>query len=532
MLFAAACVSSSGEPEVWAGGAGMAGPPGPAPIVVNEVYTNNDSLWADPRGGFPDVVELYNPGPDDLSLDRVTLTDGSEATWQGPAEVLAAGHTYVVMADDGVGPDHAPFRLSADGDWLTLSVDGLPVDRLATGVQPDDVGMARFPDGGTFRPSTLATLGAPNPAEPPATLDPRDQVFQGDRVIEIDMRLTPEAYDILAAGGGFGGPRNSAPAAVTIDGVAFPEVAVKLKGSGSFEPITGKPAWKIDLNKAIPGTRFRKLKALTLNNGNTFDPTRAHEDLSYALAREVGVPAPRVGWVHLTVNDMDYGLYQNIETWDDVLVERLWPGDVDGQLWEGSGSDFGSFWFGGGLNFDYEEGPEDPDTWVIDAIDAIVDGPANASAIEALWQVVDRDAFLTYMAWEIVAAHWDGYKSPNNWRFYVHGGKDQALWLATGTDFTWWEAPETRFGGSVANFCLDVPVCATELSRHLLVVSYAADDMDLVSRFEQRSTLIDPFIFSDPRSKHTDGAIRRNRASTRDLLESNPADARRLAVGL
>ena len=56
-----------------------------------------------------------------------------------------------------------------------------------------------------------------------------------------------------------------------------------------------------------------------------------HETLSYAAFRAAGVPASRTGFVYLRVNGDDFGLYLNIETLDDVALERIF-GSFDDQV--------------------------------------------------------------------------------------------------------------------------------------------------------------------------------------------------------
>jgi len=69
-------------------------------------------------------------------------------------------------------------------------------------------------------------------------------------------------------------------------------VEVRLKGSGSFRPITGKAAFKLKFKKAEP---FLGLRKMTLNN-MVQDDSMLHEALSYLAFGAAEVPAPRSGY--------------------------------------------------------------------------------------------------------------------------------------------------------------------------------------------------------------------------------------------
>ena len=57
-----------------------------------------------------------------------------------------------------------------------------------------------------------------------------------------------------------------------------------------------------------------------------------HETLGYEVLRAAGVPAPRTGFAYVRVNGVGYGLYLDLETYDDVSLPRLFPDDRDAPL--------------------------------------------------------------------------------------------------------------------------------------------------------------------------------------------------------
>lgn len=64
------------------------------------------------------------------------------------------------------------------------------------------------------------------------------------------------------------------------------------------------------------GQRAFGQEKLTLNNLHQ-DDTAIHEWLAYRIFGAVGVPAPRVGYAHVTLDGSDYGTYLLVETLDE-----------------------------------------------------------------------------------------------------------------------------------------------------------------------------------------------------------------------
>ena len=84
----------------------------------------------------------------------------------------------------------------------------------------------------------------------------------------------------------------------------------------------------------MSGKKLLGLKKMTLNN-MAQDPSRLHEMLAYSLFRAAGVPSARSGYTFVTLNGQDYGLYSNVEAYDDVSLGKLFDGKVN-HLYEGS----------------------------------------------------------------------------------------------------------------------------------------------------------------------------------------------------
>lgn len=148
--------------------------PPPAAIVVkiNELMASNTRTLAnfeDPSA-FDDWIELYNAGNEDVDLGGMYLTDNPDrpTKWRIPEGVkIPAGGYLIFWADEktALGPLHAGFKLSADGEAVVLvDRDGSTViDSIVFGKQTADVSFGRTPDGGeTWTLQSAPTPGRPN----------------------------------------------------------------------------------------------------------------------------------------------------------------------------------------------------------------------------------------------------------------------------------------------------------------------------------------------------------------------------------
>ncbi|MEQ1565311.1 MAG: CotH kinase family protein [Myxococcota bacterium] len=482
----------------------------PPEVRLNEVVSANDSVWQAPDGPTPDAFELVNLGAAPVELGRLTVRDGSGGEWVGSG-TLEAGAFLVVAADDTDAPGHAPFGIGSDGDRLVLSADGVPLDEVEVPPLPDDVVYAWF-DGG-WAPTVDATFGEGNPGAPSASLDPSDALFGDDHLSTFAITVDP-AYE-AALDVQFG---EGVPGRLTYDGVTL-DVQVKLKGSGSWQDLSGKPPWKLDLNAVVPGQRLRGLEGITLNNGD-HDPTFAREVTTYEAFAAAGIPAPRVGWARVTYNGEDYGLYVHVETIDDEFLRRWYP-DPTGMLLEGTMDGDVSRW----ELLELEEGALDEG--MLTALDAVLADPYAADALPRLEALVDLDAFLTYAAVEALALHWDGYQKPKNYHVYLDPTDGRLEWLPHGTDWTWIVPNSLWHGeGAVYRFCLEQPACVDRYAAAVRAVADAFELQGAPERFAARSAWLRPEILADPRNVDTEEVLDGHVALTAENLAAR-ADALR-----
>lgn len=475
-------------------------------VWIDEVMVRNDSTWMD-QGELPDWVEIVNGSEAEVDVERLSL-DGLGGAFAPEGPPLAPGERRVW----GFSPVGG-FHLADAGDRLTLSVDGVPVDRVATGRLPGDVALARTPSGGAWAPTTWATPGNPNRTAPSPTLDPSDALYLAERPIDVSLSLDADAWAALERS-----PYDEVPGTLAFEGVRFDPIHLRIKGQwGSLRTLDQKAAWRVD----VDDHRLRGQEHLTLNNA-VQDPTFLREALAYEVFRRAGAPAPRVGWARVDVRGEPFGLYVVLETLDEDFLARRYA-DPDGPLFEGAyGVDLVP---GQDAAFEIDRGDPEDLVYVAEISDALAAYPDEAALVR-VERLIDLDEWLTVLAVEIATGHWDGYYTRNNYRIYrdpVDGRFDLLPW---GTDQTW-QYPLDPFGGQgvVLGFCLQVPSCRGRYVDRLHAVADVLDSEDWDAWIDARDAWIAPLAAVDPRREFDDGG----RAWSLDVLRAEvAASAQRL----
>lgn len=493
----------------------------PDGLAINELQTRNDSTVLSPRAELADWVELYANGPEPLDLARVTLTNG-ESTWTGSG-TLPAGGRLVLWAGAEATQDTLPFALSGADERLELAIDGVVVDRVATGDLRGDTSLARFPDGGAWRPTARPTPGQTNGNAPSASLDPSDALFDPVTVHTFELLLSEDALASLRAS-----PYTEVQGSLGFEGIFFRRVGVRLKGVyGSLRSVDAKAGFRIDLNQFEDHT-LRGVETLTMNN-MVQDYTAMHETLGYEQLRALGVPAPRTAYARVVVNGVDRGLYTLLETPDENLLAR-WFIDPTGALWEG---EYGvDFWSGYEPYWDHDGGPEDTAvlTNVMATFDAMSWPPTDAD-IDALDSLVDLDQWLRVLAWEAVALHWDGYTTANNYRIYLDPADGRFALMPWGIDQIWidyWYGPWDGYG-RVFTTCIANVNCRRRYDDALIEVVDLVEAMDPVSRLEALAPLVTPELETDAYREYGMGTHLGYVQATRDTMTTWPAQVRAAA---
>jgi hypothetical protein len=323
-----------------------------------------------------------------------------------------------------------------------------------------------------------------------------------------------------------------------VDGVRrgplLEDVGIRLKGGiGSKRPIkTGKPGLKVRFDKFVDDQLFFGIKRLTLNN-MVQDRSMVHETMVYELFRALGVPAPRTGYAFVRINGKPYGVYLNLETYDEVMLPRLFASTQ--HLFEADtpGVDLRP---GEADTFEVDEGPEG-DLSDLEALIAAANDP-DGDWSDGVAAVADLDEMTRMWAVERYAGHWDGYSGryvdpppsgpfpPNN--YYLHSREDGVFtMLPWGTDQTWGEPLEfdEEAGGLLFNRCLADAGCRALYEAQLAEVSAVVAGLGLDQMAACTAELLAPWQAEENRlrAEFSPGQIADGVEDTRSFMALRPA---------
>lgn len=334
-----------------------------------------------------------------------------------------------------------------------------------------------------------------------ARADAAAELYDPSRVVLFDLQLPPASVQSLkdAPETYVEGTLSYAPAAPggTTPAAAFSApiaTSVRLKGSASFRPFTGKAAFKLKFAKATP---FLGLRKMTLNN-MVEDPSMVHEALAYAAFADAGVPASRSGYAYLRVNGEDFGLYANVETLDPVSLTRLF-GSFDAatqHLYEGEyKADVTPD--GAGL-FEVDEGDE-ANLSDLEALVTAAAGGEDAGWAGRVAPHADLAEMTRMWAVERYIGSWDSYSGsggellPNNY-YLLSDPTGSFRMLPWGQDEAWTERlPFEGDGGHLFDRCLADPACRQLYRAAVGVVRDTVGAQDLERVAAERAAMVRPF---------------------------------------
>ena len=375
----------------------------------------------DDRGAASPWIEIYNPTGQDIALAGYGITDDFTAPGKAtlPAGVVAPAGGHLILWADGnasAGPTHLAVLLSHMGGTLALArPDGSFIDRLTYGAQETDISAAREPDGsGSWISEWVVSPGAANPsgsgqpfppqaaADPPEAVpaagDMSDRVLGYDLIPQFDLEISSDNIASLRAA-----PDTWVQASLVYEGRSYGPVGVNLKGTSSFQPIDGKPGFRVNINKFVSGAKFFGLKEFLLNNMTT-DPSMLHERLAYWIGRQIGsVPTSRCNHAWVTMNGAPLGLYATVEEPKEQLMAYYFP-DATGPVYTINYADFQPAYISA---FELQDGTNDL-TLINGATSALQMTPADV-AIAAAGQFVNLHEFDRYWALMVLTGHWGGW---------------------------------------------------------------------------------------------------------------------------
>jgi hypothetical protein len=393
-----------------------------------------------------DRLELLNAGTATVELSGFSVADSVDESFHSQAlsGSIAAG-AYQVVTLSGFG-------ISCGDENAVLFRDHAIVDLVLPARVPGGATWGRLPNGsGEFAP-TAPTLGAANRA-----FEDESSALYAPLAPSVDVRITLTAQSRAAL---VADPKTYVEGSLTLDAngkKAGPlRVGVRLKGNeGSFQDLDHKAAFKLSMDHVVDGQRAFGQDKLTLNNFKQ-DDTAIHEWLAYRIFAAVGVPAPRVGYAHVTLDGSDYGTY--------LLVESLDERDF---LSRNFASTFATYEPLAGEDitpekvptFDVDKGDATDRSMLLAIANALRAAP-RGGVYDALKARIDYPEVLREMAVELFMGEWDGYVLAIN-NYVIHIDERGVLRLVPwGADQAFASHESLFFGrGLLLTTCLADQAC-------------------------------------------------------------------------
>ena len=372
---------------------------------------------------------------------------------------------------------------------------------------------------------------APDPGDP--LPDAEDVLFDEGRITALALTLDADARSDIRRD-----PSEYVPATLVYEERGW-EVAIRVKGSSTFTDFTDKPSLIVDVNRIVPDQEFMGHKRFNLHN-QLIDPSMMSERMSYATLREAGLPASRAGYVRLTVDGDDYGLYVAVEAINDDFLEA-WFADPNGNLYENG-------WQDCDLDdvrcFEAEETDEGNDE-ALRALAADADGLEGDAWEAAMRARLDWELFVRSLAMDALIAHWDGYAyDRSNYHLYHNPTADTFTFIpqSMDLDYGWrpWSYPECgRYGvdpdgyteGILGRKCLASATCRAEFTAELLALTDAWEASDPVGRVDELYALIADDVATDRRKHYTTTDFESHVACVRAWVAARPDALRAWAAG-
>ena len=119
---------------------------------------------------------------------------------------------------------------------------------------------------------------------------------------------------------------------LTVEGTAYPDVGLRLKGNSSQRIAGRKKPFNLTMDAFVARQNLMGYDTVNLNNGFA-DPTFVREILTYDLLRPF-LPTPKAAYARVTVNGAYFGLYLLSQQIEGTYL-REWFGHKDGLLFKG-----------------------------------------------------------------------------------------------------------------------------------------------------------------------------------------------------
>ena len=339
-----------------------------------------------------------------------------------------------------------------------------------------------------------------------AVADEAAEVYRGDRLLKINIQLSPDDWHALRISHRIADMARIAEdpyvyfkGDVEIDGVVFKSVGIRKKGFfGSV--VSNRPSLKIRFDEWNEEQEFHGLDQLTLNN-NIQDASQLNQYLAYWMFNRAGAIAPRCNFALVTVNGENLGIYSNVESIRDPFLDRAFN-DSKGKLYEGYAGDL----VDDEISFSKivrKNGKPQSGRKTLERFRATLqDTSAGLNEIE---KVVDVDAFLRFWAMEVLIGHWDSYSgNRNNYYLYQDSKSDRFYFIPWGADSVFQDpgpfilepVPKSvKAVGAVCARLWQIPEVQNRFQKEMRrLLNTVWNEQDILAEMERIQTMLEPHI--------------------------------------
>ncbi len=248
------------------------------------------------------------------------------------------------------------------------------------------------------------------------------RIFDDGAVHAVDLRFLPGDWEKMLDEA----PEEKYfPCTAVIDGEAFENVGVRIKGNNSKNLIhrygSDRYSLKIEFDHYSNGANYYGLDKLSLN-GAFQDNSYMKEYITYDMMRTMGVPSPLCSYAWVTVNGEERGLFVAAEEPEDAFLRRNY-GTKNGKLYkpdykrlEDKNDDVALIYTGEDEDIfrEAKSGTTRADRRrLIEALRILYTG-------ENLERAVNIDEVLSYFAVQTFVMNIDSYLGPTGHNYYLY----------------------------------------------------------------------------------------------------------------
>lgn len=216
-------------------------------------------------------------------------------------------------------------------------------------------------------------------------------------------------------------------------------IAIRLKGNSSYGHPGNKKSFKIDINDYVAGQNYDGMKKLNFNNGFK-DPTFMREKIFMDMCRAAGIPAPRINFCNVYMNDVFWGFYTFVEQVDKEFIQNNFQDDTGNLFKAGDGfgtspvfadlKDYGSLQSSYDLRYELKTNETVNDWSDLISFISFINSSTSTDFGNNLATHINKTPFLRSVATDVLFANLDSYQnSARNYYIYHDMLNDRWEWI-------------------------------------------------------------------------------------------------------